>query len=139
MSKVAPRTVFPKVRTTYNFDAKAWSEVNGLACRDPSLTVQSQKDEADINTIVRNFGVTGQLPVGARVPTYGDFDQISDFKEAVAAVRAAEDSFLMLPSELRARLDHDPQKFLEFAVDPSNLEEMRKLGLAPALASEASS
>ena len=74
-------------RTFGNYDAKALSTETGLRCMDVSLAVQSQKDEADINTIVRNFGVTGKLPVGIRVPTYGDFDGVSDYREAIEAVR----------------------------------------------------
>lgn len=108
----------------------SWSHVHGLECKDPSRAIQDQRDDTDINTIVRNFGITGKLPEGVRVPTYGDFDGISDFREAVDAVRAAEDAFLALPSSLRAELGHDPQRFLEYAADPANLEAMRKLGLA---------
>ena len=33
----------------------------GLECKDDSLAVQSQRDEADINTIVRRFGLSGEL------------------------------------------------------------------------------
>lgn len=109
---------------------ETWSERHGLKCEDPSRAVQDQKEDADINTIVRNFGVTGRLPEGINVPSYGDFDGVSDFREAIEAVRAAEDNFLKLPSQLRARLDHDPQRFLEYCADPANLEEMRSLGLA---------
>lgn len=121
---------FPKVRTTFNFDPKAWSDANGLECTDPTRTIQSQAEEANINTIVRNFGVTGTLPVGVRVPTYGDFDGASDYREAVNAIKSAEESFLAVPASLRKQLDHDPGKFVEWCADPSNLEEMRKLGLA---------
>lgn len=125
---------FPRSRVLGSFDVKAWSLMHGLACKDPSRAVQSQKDEADINTIVRNFGVTGKLPVSVRVPMYGDFDTVSDYREAIEAVRAAEESFLAMPSELRDRLGNDPQRFLEWCADKGNLEEMRKLGLAPAVA-----
>lgn len=120
-----------RVRNWLNFDKFDNSEATGLRCLDESRAVQSQKDEADINTIVRNFGVTGKLPAAIRVPTYGDFDGVSDYREAIEAVRAAEDSFAQLPSELRAKLENDPQKFLEYCADAGNLEEMRKLGMAP--------
>lgn len=122
----------PKVRSSLNVDRKSWSDAHGLACEDPSRTVQSQKDEADINNIVKAFGVTGRLPENVRIPTYGDFDGISDYREAIEAVRAAEISFLAMPSELRERLGHSPQAFLEYCADPANRDEMRKLGLAVA-------
>lgn len=120
------------IRSYYNFNRKKNSVETGLSCNDPSLAVQSQKDEADINNIVRSFGVTGKLPQGVRVPTYGDFDSVSDYRTALEAIKDAEKSFLAMPSELRQRFRHDPQQFLEFCADPSNLEEMRKLGLAVA-------
>lgn len=123
-------SLFPRVRSSMNFDRALWSEAHGLKCEDPSRAVQSQKDEADINTIVRNFGVTGRLPAAVRIPEYGDFDAVGDYREAVEAIRAAETSFLAMPSELRARLNHDPGAFVEWCADPSNLDEMRKLGLA---------
>lgn len=128
-------SLFPKVRTCSNIDRAVWSDLHGLECRDPSLAVQSQKDEADINNIVRNFGVTGQLPVGVKIPQYGDFDGVDDYRSAIDAVRAAEDSFMKLPSSLREKLGNDPGRFVDYAADPGNLEEMRKLGLAPVPAS----
>jgi len=140
MAKITPKVDggFPKVRTTWNYNPKAMSVATGVACQDPSLTVQSQRDEADINVIVRNFGITGKLPTGVRVPTYGDFTGVEDYRDALDAVRSAEESFNAMPAELRKRLDHDPARFVEWCTDPSNLEEMRKLGLAvpaPAVAS----
>jgi len=128
-------SLFPKVRAFSNLKRAEWSDAHGLKCEDPSRAVQSQKDEADINNIVKAFGVTGQLPVGVKVPTFGDFDGVSDYREAIEVVRAAEAAFLAVPSALREKLGHDPQKFLEWCADEGNLEEMRKLGLAvPAVA-----
>lgn len=126
----------PSVRSAArnSFNRAFWSDVNGLKCTDRSRTVQDQKDDADINVMVRNFGVTGKFPDNIRVPSYGDFDGISDYREAIEAVRLAEESFMALPSEFRDRLGNSPQRFLEFCADPGNLEEMRKLGLAVALA-----
>ena len=112
MSKNAPTKCepvqFPVVRTLFNLPRKLWSERNGLKCLDPSRAVQSQKEEADINTIVRNFGLTGVLPVGVRVPQYGDFTGTGDYRDCVEAVRAAQESFDKLPATLRAELDNDP-------------------------------
>lgn len=102
-----------------------------LICNDPSLAVQSQKDEADINNIVRNFGVTGQLPQAIRLPQYGDFDGVSDYRTAVEAVREAQASFAQVPSKVRAEFDNDPGAFATFCLDPANLPKLREWGLAP--------
>jgi len=102
-----------------------------LICNDPSLAVQSQKDEADINVIVRNFGVTGRIPTGVRLPQYGDFNGVDDYRSAIEAVRLAEASFLQVPAEIRAKFDNDPQLFAEFVLKRDNLEQLREWGLAP--------
>lgn len=112
------------------YDAKKVSVETGLFCRDDSRAVQSQKDEADINTIVRNFGLTGQLPQNIRTPSYGDFEGIDDYQTALEAIRAADASFSAMPAEVRSRFENDPAKFVEFCSSSENLEEMRKLGLA---------
>lgn len=124
----------PRVVNFLKLNLAEWSDAHGLACEDVSLAVQSQKEEADINTIVRNFGVTGQLPQGVRVPSYGDFDGVDDYRTAIDAVRAAEASFLAMPSALREKLGHDPARLVDYCADPANLEEMRSLGLAPPVA-----
>lgn len=117
-------------RTPYNIDVDEHSIASGLICLDPSKAIQAQKDEADINNIVRNFGVTGRLPDNIRVPTYGDFDLVNDYRSAIEIAKEAEKSFMSLDASVRARFENDPQQFLDFCDDPANLEEMRKLGLA---------
>jgi len=126
-----PVVSFPVCRSSVNFDRRAWSDVHGLVCPEPTRTIQSQEADANINNIVRNFGVTGKLPESIRVPQFGDFDSVSDYREAIHAVREAERSFLSMPSALRDQLGNDPQRFLEYCADPSNLDELRKYGLAP--------
>lgn len=118
------------VRSANNYDMRSVSLDTGLMCADPSLAQQHQKDEADINVIVKRFGVTGQLPQSVRVPTYGDFSAVLDYKTANLAMISARESFMAMPADVRLRFGNDPQKFIEFCSDTANLEEMRKLGLA---------
>jgi len=121
----------PFVRSPYNYDRDAVSDETGLDCSDdPSLTKQSFKDECDINTIVRNFGVTGELPDNIRPPQYGDFTGIFDYQSALNAVIAADDAFMEMDAKIRARFHNDPALFVEFCSNPENLDEMRKMGLA---------
>lgn len=101
-----------------------------ITFEDPSLAVQSQKDEADINTIVRNFGVTGSVNVPSVLPSYGDFDGVDDYRSALEAVKAAQESFAALPATVRERFHHDPGAFLEYAENPANIDGLRELGLA---------
>lgn len=120
----------PFVRTPYNYDVDEASEESGLFCADPSLAVQDGRDEADINTIVRRFGLTGELPQGLRIPEYGDFVGITDYHSAMNAVAQANETFELLPAELRARFENDPEQFVSFCLDAKNGDELVKLGLA---------
>lgn len=113
-----------------NYDRVLHTLAHGFASNDQSRTVQSQKEEADINYIVKQFGITGKLPQNVRMPTYGDFDVTDDYRTALEAVREAEKSFLAMPSEFRASLGNDPQRFLDFCADEKNLDVLRKYGLA---------
>lgn len=111
-------------------DFEARSDETGLGPFEPTRTKQSFKDECDINTIVRRFGVTGELPQGVRVPSYGDFgSEVFDFQSAMNAVVAAQRTFEQLPASVRKRFGHDPQEFIAFFNDPANVEEGRRLGL----------
>lgn len=101
-----------------------------LECKDASLTQQQFKDDVDINVLLERFQVTGMLPSGVRLPSYGDFTGVSDFSSAMSAVVLAQDSFMQLPASLRARFGNSPQAFLEFCSDPSNKDEIVKLGLS---------
>ncbi|QXP08589.1 MAG: internal scaffolding protein [Arizlama microvirus] len=92
--------------------------------------MQSGAEEADINFIIRQYGLTGKAPTNIKVPTYGDFDYVGDYQTALQAIAAAESSFMLLDPNVRLRFENNPQKFLEFCDDPGNIDEMRKLGLA---------
>lgn len=102
---------------------------SGLSCPEETRTQQQFKDECDINTIVKRFGVTGVVPGSLRMATYGDFTDVDDFHTALNAVRSASEAFMALPSELRDRFGNDPQRFVEFCSDARNLDEAKALGL----------
>ena len=120
----------PFIRSPFNYDTDEASNETGLVWDDDSLAVQSERDECDINTIVRRFGLTGVLPSGVRQLTYGDFVGVSDYQSALAVIESADESFYAMPADVRARFGNDPAQFVDFCSDPANLSEMRKLGLA---------
>jgi len=122
-----------KFRKHFDYEVKAASdEAAAAAIPDGpglSMTVQSMAEDADINVMLRRFGVTGQMPVADRLPEYGDFTGISDYQSALHAIHEAEDRFLLLDPKIRARFDNDPQMLLEFVSNPANKPEGVKLGL----------
>ena len=96
----------------------------------PSPVEQAHKDACDINFIVKRFQQTGVMEAREVRGQFGDFSNIMSYEDAVSAVRQAQELFLQVPAELRARFNHDPGKFIEFLNDPQNADEMVKFGLA---------
>jgi phage internal scaffolding protein len=118
-----------RVKNPITYDRDKNSDLAKFVFTSPSRTKQSFRDECDINNILRQFNVTGQLPVGSVQPQYGDFSGITDYQSALNRVMAAQDSFLQLPAKIRAKFDNDPAVFLDFASDEANKDEMKALGL----------
>lgn len=121
----------PFIRSAHNYDMRIASRSSATVNDEPSLTVQSQKDEADINVLVRRFGLTGQILGVPRPPLEGDFSaEAFDFQSSMNLIRSAQESFDAMSAVTRERFANDPARFVNFCSDPSNLEEMRKMGLA---------
>lgn len=119
-----------KYRGHNAYDAKAASdEATIQGDYGESLTIQSQAEDADINVLMKRYGLTGKMPENPYVPTYGDFSQVTDYRSALDALRNADEAFMQIPADVRARFNNDPQRYLEFASDENNWAEMHKLGL----------
>ena len=98
---------------------------------ETTRTKQAFKDECDINNILKRYEKTGVLPDLIKSnPKYGDFSSALTYQESLNTVLHAQEQFEALGSRVRERFNNDPVKFLEFTSDPSNIEEMVKLGLA---------
>lgn len=129
------------LRTPYNYDMNAAGDESGLDCTGyvneltgeliltPSLAKQQFAEECDINTIVRRFHLTGELPQNVRMPTYGDFEDVPTYQDAMKAIREADEAFMMMPAEVRARFGNDAAAFVAFCSDETNRGEAEKLGL----------
>lgn len=119
------------LRAGFGYDTDAVSLENGLSCPEETMTQQHDKDEADINVLVRRFGVTGELPQVTVTPVYADFTEVAnDYHSAMELILQADRSFMELPADVRLRFGNDPGVFVDFVSDPGNLEEMRAMGLA---------
>lgn len=116
-------------RSANNYNRADASIRSALVCLDASKTQQHHKEQADINTIVKNFGVTGRVPAQIRAPILADFDGPLDYRMMQDALREAQASFAALPAKVRNRFANDPLAFVEFCSDAANAEELRALGL----------
>lgn len=121
----------PFIRTAFNYDVDHASSQSALHCLDETLTDQSQQKAADINEIVRQFGVTGTLPQQPLPEHFGDFTMATDYRSAIEAVRDAEAQFMDLPAGLRARFQNDPGQLINFLADTANRKEAQTIGLIP--------
>lgn len=101
-------------------------EDKGLVCPpEEGKTQQHFKDECDINYLLRHYN---EIP--APPPVFGDCTQYNDLQNCLDKVMAANDDFMSLPSDIRARFSNNPVDFFNFANNPANSEELINLGLA---------
>ena len=96
-----------------------------------SRTQQNFQAECDINNIIRRYQKTGLVNhVNGKTGEFMDLSAPIDYRSAVETVQAANDSFMGLPSEVRAQFGNDPAAFVDFMSDPSNLDKAVAMGLA---------
>ena len=95
------------MRAGFAYDVDKASEEAAIDCSaevEPSRTQQHFAEEVDINTIVRRFGLTGELPTNVPQVLQGDFTNVHDFQSAMNLVVAAREAFMEQPAEVRARV-----------------------------------
>ena len=102
-----------------------------ISAFDTSYTRQEFADECDINTIMKRYE-SAAIPshVNPREPMYLDLTDVPDFQTALDRLRDADAAFMTLPATVRREFDNDPATFMEFAVKPDNLDQLREWGLA---------
>lgn len=102
--------------------------------KEPSRTLQEFADECDINAIMARYEKTGVVNhYNTKQPRYLDLTDVPDFQASLNLLRVADEAFASLPANVRKTFDNDPAKFVEFAQDEKNLDQMREWGLAKPL------
>lgn len=101
----------------------------GTVCREESLTRQSEKDDADINTILRRYEATGVLPIDTRSALFLDVSQVGSFQDIRNHQILAQDAFMQLPAQVRREFGDDVNVFLDESVDPEKRAKFQALGL----------
>lgn len=101
----------------------------------PSLTRQEFADDCDINKLMSQYEKTGLLPsnMNTSQPRYLDVSEVPDLRTALDYLQDSTAAFMALPASVRKEFDNDALKFVDFASDPKNIDDMRKWGLAPPL------
>lgn len=100
---------------------------------EPSKTRQEFAEECDINALMARYEKTGVIShISTATPQYLDLSETShlDLMHSLNVLNEATDGFMSLPAKVRAEFDNDPMKFVEFASDGKNLDQLREWGLA---------
>lgn len=93
--------------------------------KDPNENKTRQQDaqSADINVIVKRWEKTGELPVARRVGVFMDVSAMPSFQEALNTVNRANEMFMSLRADIRAKFENEPARML----DAWNNKEMREV------------
>lgn len=109
-----------------------YAEKQGIIFKEPTMTVQSEKDNCDINVIMNRYATCG-TPLPYRTdgvqPVYADVSELGDYMENYQRCKQAEEMFNSLPSALRKELDNNPANLLPFIQDEKNKERCYEYGL----------
>lgn len=98
---------------------------------DPSLTVQSFADEADINWIMAKYSQDAfEANTSARTVRQGlldpaafaDVSYVTNYQDALERIKNAEIAFMECPAKVRDRFDNDVGKMVEYLMDPDNAQ-----------------
>ena len=109
----------------------------GIEFTMPSLTVQDEKDETDINYIVNKYadGQKGIMTLDLGDSSqyaflqFGDATLPGDYSTALELVSGVREEFYSLPAYVRAKFGHDPMNFINQLNNPETLEYLRREGL----------
>lgn len=121
-----------KFRRQYDTKAQAaLREANRYVETQPSLTKAEFARDADLNELVRRFGIsTGNIPVAALDPSYyGDLSDVPDLRTALDRVGEAKERFQALPAAIRQRFNHSPGQFYDWIHNAENWQEAQGMGL----------
>lgn len=102
----------------------------------PSKALQQFKDECDINNLVARYHQTGTFYNAldcagrvARMPEFGDFSEMGDFREQQERILHVYEAFQGLPSHIRERFNNNPAFFVEFVGNEKNFEACCEMGI----------
>lgn len=109
-----------------------YQEKEGIIFKEPTMTIQSEKDNCDINVIMNRYATCG-TPLPYRTdgvqPVYADVSELGDYMENYQRCKQAEEMFNALPSALRKELDNNPANLLPFIQDKANESRCIEFGL----------
>ncbi len=100
-------------------------------CSDkPSMTVQSDRSQANINNIMKKMEKGHMLDkLNQGTPFYGDVTRFKDLQESIIQVQEAQDLFMDMSADIRKRFNNDPVEMVQFLDNSENQKEAEELGM----------
>lgn len=96
---------------------------------DAQGAIQNQRDQVDVNVLMKRYGAAGAIPTANAVQLVGEFDMAMDLQSAIEKVERARDLFSSLPAEVRRVSENSAVRMIELASTPEGLEVLREAGL----------
>lgn len=112
-------------KTPYNGRVACSFETTG-----ESMTQEHFREETEILNIIKRHdrnGVIDHINRGKAI--YGDFSEVTDYRDMIHKLREADSAFAQVPSDIRKRFENDPAKFFHFVTDNNNRKELEEMGL----------
>lgn len=106
---------------------KAWPTTD--CSKDKIITVQAPRDEVNINVIMKKIEKGMMINSNTGEPTFQDISEFDGLEDSVIKVQKANEGFMTLPADIRARFDNNPVKLINFLSDEGNRAEAEKIGL----------
>ena len=88
-------------------------------------TVQADAGFVDINSVIAGLKVGNMPTMQAGQALYGDFTDALDLQSSIIQVQDAQDSFMALPSTVRAAAKNDPSTYVEMCSSPAGVAALR--------------
>lgn len=97
---------------------------------EPSRTAQEFAEDADVNNIMARYVKTGTVPMylDRGLALDGEQHELS-YHDMMNIIADGNSAFAALPAIVRERFDNDPGKFVDFAADDRNRDQLREWGM----------
>jgi len=120
----------PGIYHVYNSTGQ---KLRKILTKTSTNTKVEQHHRTEIKKMVQEVESRGLLR--ANTVFNGELDDYPsyDFQEAQFMMAKARSTFEQMPSQLRKKFENNPAKFMDFANNPQNAQEMVELGLAKTL------
>lgn len=114
-----------KVLYSPSFDSSGHMELQEVGKESLYQFIQSHKESTDIRVILARFTAGDTAALAKRQMFYADLTEFpTTYADVVNTMHGAEDYFIHLPVEVRAKFGHDFNKFLASLDNPQTLVDL---------------